>query len=407
MPTPEPVIHFTDQLHRLITSRAVWSMALCAVLLTCAGLLSIGIVEPGLAARQGRIWVPIALIAASVAFFLKPRTIGTFAYPMMAFTLCLLILLIMPFTPRWLVPVINGARAWINLGVMNFQPAELAKVAFVLSMAWYLRHRKSHRSLLGMLKPFLLMLVPVGLILKQPDLGTAILFAPTLFIMLVAAGARLKHLVGLLAVAFLVIGANIAIVLYAPDSMQLLKSHQRERIESMISMARGETRFLNTTGYQQDTAMTLVAAGGLTGYDPQRVRDMIELNRLPFDHNDMIFAVIAARWGWLGAAALIGLYLTLTASMALIAADLKDPFARLATVGFAGMLFVQASINIGMTVGLLPITGITLPFVSYGGSSLLFSAVMIGLVLNFSSRKPTLLARPSFEFDESPDAIFQ
>ncbi|QDU71668.1 FtsW/RodA/SpoVE family cell cycle protein [Mucisphaera calidilacus] len=404
---PEPTINLSDQLLRLATTRAVWSMIVSALLLAVAGLLSIGVVEPGLAAKQGKIWLPISLFAAGLVFFPRPRTVGTYAYPLMALTLCLLILLVMPFTPRWLVPVINGARAWINLGVMNFQPAELAKVAFVLGMAWYLRHRKSHRTLLGMLKPFLLMLVPVGLILKQPDLGTAILFAPTLFIMLVAAGARMKHIVGLLGVAILVIVANIAIVLYAPSSMQILKPHQRERIESMISLAQGETRYVTTIGYQQDTAMTLVAAGGLTGYDPQRVRDMIELNKLPFDHNDMIFAVVAARWGWLGGAALIGLYLTLTASMALIAADLKDPFARLATVGFAGMMFTQAAINIGMTVGLLPITGITLPFVSYGGSSLLFSAVMIGLVCNFVSRRPAPLSRPSFEFDQNAEAIFQ
>ncbi|MEQ9453091.1 MAG: FtsW/RodA/SpoVE family cell cycle protein [Phycisphaeraceae bacterium] len=406
MKIPEPVEHLCDQLTRVATKSAAWILLIGAALLATVGIFSIGIVEPGLASRQGSVWVPIAIFGLLVAFLPRPRWIGTSAYPLMAFALALLILLVLPFTPRWLVPVINGAKAWINLGVMNFQPAELTKVAFVLAMAWYLRHRKSHRTLLGLLKPFLLMLVPVALILKQPDLGTAILFAPTLFIMLLAAGARLKHLVGLIGVAAVVIGVNILIALYAPDSMQLLKPHQRERIVSMISLAQGDTRYATTTGYQQDTAMTLVSAGGLTGYDPQRVRDMIQLNKLPFDHNDMIFAVVCARWGWIGGFGLMALYMMIVTAMVLIAAELKDPFARLATVGFAGILFTQASINIGMTVGLLPITGITLPFVSYGGSSLLFSAVMIGLVLNFASRRPAPLARPSFEFDNA-EAIFQ
>ncbi|WP_428389464.1 FtsW/RodA/SpoVE family cell cycle protein [Mucisphaera sp.] len=406
MPMPEVLETIWDQVSRVVRKSPAWMMVVCATLLSVVGLLSIGIVEPGLGARQGQVWLPMALLAVLIAFLPRPRWIGTWAYPLMAFTLALLVLLVMPFTPRWLVPVINGATAWINLGVMNFQPAELGKVAFVLAMAWYLRHRKSHRTLIGMLKPFLLMLIPVALILKQPDLGTAILFAPCLFIMLLAAGARLKHLFGLLGVAAVVIVVNVLVVLYAPSSMQLLKPHQVERIESMISLAQGETRYVKTIGYQQDTAMTLVAAGGLTGYDPQSAEDMIELNRLPFDHNDMIFAVICARWGWLGGMGVMLLYLLLVGSMVMIAAELKDPFARLATVGFAGIMFTQASINIGMTVGLLPITGITLPFVSYGGSSLLFSAVMIGLVLNFASRRPAPLARPSFEFDNA-EAIFQ
>ncbi|MEM9348238.1 MAG: FtsW/RodA/SpoVE family cell cycle protein, partial [Planctomycetota bacterium] len=112
------------------------------------------------------------------------------------------------------------------------------------------------------------------------------------------------------------------------------------------------------------------------------------------------------RWGILGGLGTMALYGVLVASILLVAARSKDPFARMSCVGFAGMIFTQASINIGMTVGLLPITGITLPLISYGGSSMLFTFVMVGLVINFAARRPQMLARPSFEFDNA-DAIFQ
>ncbi|MFW6032260.1 MAG: FtsW/RodA/SpoVE family cell cycle protein [Phycisphaeraceae bacterium] len=131
---------------------------------------------------------------------------------------------------------------------------------------------------------------------------------------------------------------------------------------------------------------------------------MLKYNYLPEAHNDMIFAVISARWGLAGAAAVLGMYLVLGSSFVLAAARSKDPFARLACVGFGAILFVQAAINIGVTLGLIPLTGITLPFISYGGSSLLSSFIMLGLMLNFASRRPAPLTRPSFEFDQ-PGAV--
>ena len=104
---------------------------------------------------------------------------------------------------------------------------------------------------------------------------------------------------------------------------------------------------------------------------------------------------------------MLALYTLLVGSILTVAARSKDPFARLSCVGFAGLIFTQASINIAMTVGLMPITGITLPFISYGGSSLLFTFIMVGLVINFASRRPQLLSRPSFEFDKKRDAVLQ
>ncbi len=243
------------------------------------------------------------------------------------------------------------------------------------------------------------MFLPVMMILKQPDLGTALVFAPTLFAMLVAAGAKLRHLGGLLGIAIVAVGMVVAVTLWAPESVQVLKPHQRARIVAMVGMLQGDTRYNDDEAYQADKAMTIIGAGGLTGYGGERASTIIQYNRPPEVHNDMIFSVVVNRWGLLGAWAVMGLYLVLVASMLLVAARSKDPFARLACVGFAASLFTQAAINIGMHVGLVPVTGITLPFVSYGGSSLLATFAMVGLTLNFGSRRPLPLARPSFEFD--------
>jgi cell division protein FtsW (lipid II flippase) len=321
------------------------------------------------------------------------------AYPAFFAILALLVLLVTPGVPRSIVPVINGARSWIDLQVMNFQPAELAKITFVLALAWYLRFRRSYRTLPGLLVPFLLMFVPVGLILKQPDLGTAMVFAPTLFAMLVAAGAKLRHIGTLLGIGLLAVVVNVSIIAFdAPPWMHVLEPHQEARIESML----WPEKFEGDEAYQQKIAKRVVGSGGLAGYGEQRASVVLRYNHLPYDHNDMIFAVIANRWGFAGATVVVLLYLLLLCAFVAIAAKAKEPFTRLAVVGLAAMLFTQAVINLGVTVGLLPITGITLPLVSYGGSSLVATYIVIGLAVNFASRRPAPMARPTFEFD-APD----
>ena len=148
--------------------------------------------------------------------------------------------------------------------------------------------------------------------------------------------------------------------------------------------------------------MTLVGAGGISGVGEQLGRALVEYNHLPEDHNDMIFAVIACRWGLFGSALVLGMFSLVALGGLLTAAQCKDPFGRLVAVGIVAVLFSQMTINVGMTIGLLPITGMTLPFVSYGGSSLITAWIMIGLLLNIALRRPHFLARESFEFaDES------
>ena len=401
------MIPLPQRLQMLLKPHPGWYALFAAIALSCIGVLAIDTAgQAANASQQARFWLPVALIVMAVCATPRPRWIGHAAYPLFVAVLFVLILMALPIMPRSIVPMRNGARAWISLGNITLQPSELIKVLFVLSMAWYLRYRSSYRTLRGLLVPFFIMFIPVALILKQPDLGTALLFAPTLFGMLVAAGAKLRHLGLLLGLVVVMVVVNVAVALWAPDSMQILRPHQRQRIVSMVSLAQGDTRYIKSSAYQQDKAMTLVSAGGLTGYGAERSETIVKFNRIPHVHNDMIFAVIANRWGALGVFGVLGLYGMLTGSFLLIAAKSKDPLAQLSCVGFAGMIFTQVVINMGMNLGLLPITGITLPFISYGGSSLVATFTMVGLAINFASRRPAMLARPSFEFD-NPDAIFQ
>ncbi|MDP6152926.1 MAG: FtsW/RodA/SpoVE family cell cycle protein, partial [Phycisphaeraceae bacterium] len=145
--------------------------------------------------------------------------------------------------------------------------------------------------------------------------------------------------------------------------------------------------------------------GGITGNPPSHARNLLHYNHLPERHNDMIFAVIVNRWGVIGGLVVLTLYVMLLGTMLTVAARSKDPFAQLSCVGFAALIFTQVVVNIGMTLGLLPIIGITLPFLSYGGSSLLASFAMIGLTMNFASRPTAPLVRPSFEFDTTTEQL--
>jgi cell division protein FtsW (lipid II flippase) len=371
-----------------------WAAVAAAAALSMLGVVAIGTVErPGEAdyALRHLIFLVVGIAGAAVAAAPHYRWAQRVSYLVMAAMLLLLVFVLVPWVPESIVSPRNGARRWINLGILDFQPSELAKIAFVVALASYLRFRSNYRRWAGLLPPFILALLPMGLILREPDLGTSLLFLPTLLCMLVAAGARMRHL--LLIVA---LGAAAAPAMYP-----LLEPHQKDRLKAMFAQVTGDTRYDDSIGFQQTRAKTLCGAGGVVGTGRSRAAALISHNRLPEDHNDMVFAVISCRWGLLGGLAVWGFFCALCASALLVAAQCKDPFGRLVPVGISAMLFSQMAINTGMTIGVLPITGMTLPFVSYGGSSLLSAWIMVGLLLNIAMRRARYLApREAFEFDD-------
>ncbi|MGE3109051.1 MAG: FtsW/RodA/SpoVE family cell cycle protein [Phycisphaerales bacterium] len=381
---------------------AGWLCVLSALALSMLGIYIIDVGAspriPGIEVSAGDaslvpkqvLFLCVGVVAAVAAAVPHCRNVRLLSWPAMVVVIGLLVFLLLPGVPRWLVTPRNGARAWINLGPLDFQPGEVAKIAFVLVLADYFRYRSNHRTLGGLLPPALITLVPVGLITLEPDLGTALLFVPCLFAMLLAAGARLKHLA-----AIILIGA-----LAGPLAYPLLKQHQQQRIVGLINMVQGNPEGSDDINYQSLTAVRLAGAGGLTGLSDAKSRAVVHFNRLPERHNDMIFAVIVNRFGLAGGVGVLALYGVWMAGALLTAASSKDPFGRLIVVGFAVIIATQMYINIGMNLALLPIIGLTLPFVSYGGSSMLTVWVMTGLVFGVGMRPPARLARPTFEFGD-------
>jgi cell division protein FtsW (lipid II flippase) len=335
------------------------------------------------------------------------RHIGRFAWGFYILSLLLLIYTIMPGVPSsgFLgVPEINGARAWINFGLLSFQPAELTKVSFCMVLARYLRYRSNYRTLGGLLPPFALALVPLVLILKQPDLGTAMVFIPALFVMLFVAGARLKHLLAIVGMGLLLgpmawlagpkeqtgMGFDLPLLRRLPV---LVKEYQRSRVYAMFS---DDPAIMRKTGFQQEQALTAFGSGGVSG----RGALNITVGRtVPEAHNDMIFALIGEQFGFIGSVLLLGAYLILFATGIEIASATRDPFGRLMAVGIISLLAGQTFLNLMVALRLMPVTGVTLPFVSYGGSSLLASFIAAGFLLNIGQNRPVVMANDSFEFD--------
>jgi len=375
-----------------------WLCVVAAGLLSLLGVVAIGTVppepgEPDLAISHLAHLV-IGLAAAVVVVIPHYRVTQKMSYPLLAVVVLMLIFVLIPWVPEAIVRPRNGARRWINIMVTDFQPSELAKIAWVLALASYLRYRENYRRVLGLLLPLAITFIPMALILVEPDLGTAMLFLPTLFAMLTAAGAKLRHLA-----AVIVIGLALAPAMYP-----LLEPHQKDRLKAMLAQVVGDDRYRNDIGFQADRAMTLVGAGQWTGVGGAHAAALVTYNALPEDHNDMIFAVVTCRWGVLGAAAVWGAFLVLCGGGLLIAAQCKDPFGRLVCVGLVTVFFSQMAINTGMTIGIMPITGMTLPFVSAGGSSLVSAWIMVGLLVNIAMRRQRYLAREAFDFDGRDEA---
>ena len=262
------------------------------------------------------------------------------------------------------VPTIQHVNRWYDLGVFLFQPSEYMKVVLVMALARYLMYRENYRTLPGLIGPFILALVPMILVLKEPDLGTALMFLPILFALLYTAGARRKHLIAIVLIGL----ASLPALYYAPN---VLADYQRERLVAFINPA-GHSANLQAGTHQVTNSVIAVGSGGLAGKGwGQGTQNLFGF--IPADQTDFIFAVYAEEWGLLGAFFLLFLYFLIFTCGLSIAKSTREPYGRLVAVGVVVMWAVQVFINIGMTVQLMPVTGIPLPFMSYGGSSLLSS----------------------------------
>lgn len=360
-----------------------WSIVVLAATLVGLGWLGIGRCEQLFGdshryLRQQIVWSVLATGAMLLMTLPNYRMLCRWSYTIFLGSLGLLVLV-------FLFPPVNGAHRWIRLGPLGFQPSELAKVALVLALARYLMYRENYRRFRGLLIPLGLALAPVVLILREPDLGTALVLLPVLFAMLFVAGARPRDLIALAAVGLIAI----------PLLWTQMSREQKSRVTALLEQA-GPGENPSADGYQLHQAKQMIALGGTWGtLIAGQTLDDPGAYHLPEARSDFIFCVLAERLGLLG----IGLVLTLFALLAwrglAVAAATREPFGRLAAVGLVALMAVQVTINTAMTVGLLPITGLSLPLVSYGGSGLLAQGLVLGLLLNIG-------LRPGYEMTNEP-----
>jgi len=400
-----------------------WPILAAMIALMVLGVLAIRASElaegeaAGFSTRQ-TISACVALGAFVLATVVPYPRVGRLAYPLFGITLAMLVLVLF-------LPEVRETHRWIALGPVQFQPSEVAKIAFIALLAWYLRYRDNYRRLTGLIVPFVLTLVPMVLILREPDLGTALLFLPTLYFMLFMAGAKWRHLLGIVGVATALVfvpvphriteamqneeAADRAALAYWVERdadrkptrvwlaapLAIMKQHQIHRIDGWLRQ--GDPRIAMGRGYQLSHSKTALASGMMTGRGDWSDADTY-LSLLPEDHTDFIFSVIGGQWGFVGCVGVLALYAVIFVFGIEIAAITHDPFARLLAVGVLALMLAQIFINVGMTMGLMPITGMTLPLVSYGGSSLVVNCAALGLLVNVGMRRPILLSKRPFEY---------
>ena len=488
--------------------RFPWLLLAAALVLAGLGIAGVYAATAGgdepfwttLAAKQLG-WLAVSLAVLALVLIPSYTRLAHLSYPLYLLSIVVLAAMAVLRARHIVIPgfiyPINHAYSWIRIpgtGV-SLQPAELTKIAFIMSLAYYLRYRKNYRTFQGLLVPFVMALVPTALILYQPDLGTAMLFLPILFLMLFAAGARAKHLLAIIALGLAMVPIfyssmrgyqrmridswllqpcaerlHFAIAEAASDdasdpSAAEAKSAEspssrpsaaiaaprptlsderktelareiasawrfrlwrlatalswgqdrpefveaRRRLFEALDADDGPRRFralrfffgsmLDESGHQLFQAKIAVGAGGLAGRGWLK-GTQTRYGLLPEAHTDFLFPTLAEQFGFLGAAGIVILYGLICLLGIDISFSTTEPYGKLLVVGVVALLAAQSFLNIAMSIGLVPITGVPLPLMSYGGSSLTSSFLALGLLANVAIRRLYLIAPRPFEWRE-------
>jgi len=308
----------------------------------------------------------IALIDIRVWMFL--------AYPLYALSLSMLVVVDIMGT------IGKGSQRWINLGFMNLQPSEFMKIALVLALARYFHCLSDEDTLKlkSLIKPLILIALPAVLVLRQPDLGTTLLIVMGGIAMFFVAGVRM----------WLFIVSFVAMIPAAFGAWQFLKPYQKQRVLTFLDP---ETDPLGA-GYHIIQSKIALGSGGVYGKGFIQGTQS-QLNFLPEKHTDFIFTVIAEEFGLIGGLTLLTLYFILLGYAMIMSMSVKNQFGRLLVVGMVITFFLYMFINIAMVMGLVPVVGVPLPLVSYGGSAMLTLLVGFGFILSTAIHKDTSIPR--------------
>ncbi len=309
------------------------------------------------------------VLMAVSAMLVTTQKLARYAYVFYGFCLLLLIAVLL------FGIVIKGSRRWIDFGHVHFQPSELAKMGVILALARYLslnRAPSGGYGIKGLLLPAIIFLVPMGLILKQPDLGTALAVGTIGFSMVLFAGIRFRSLLALI----------LAGVILVVPAWQHLHDYQKRRLMVLLDP---EADPLGS-GYHIIQSKIAVGSGEIFGKGFLE-GTQTQLQFLPEHSTDFIFSVLAEEWGFIGCITILLLYLFLLYRMCRVIAKTRDTFSTFLVVGLTAYIYCHFAINIGMVIGLLPVVGIPLPLFSYGGSAMLANMLAIGLILGVSLRR--------------------
>ena len=278
-----------------------------------------------------------------------------------------------------LAPEIRGARAWIELPGFNLQWSEIGKVLLVVSLAGFLVERMREMGRQTTARVMLLGLIPTMIVLAQQDLGSATVYVAGTLAILFVAGAPWRHFAGL--VALFVVGVAFALVVAPKLGVQVLEPYQVDRLTSFLHPSESA----NDAGYQQEQARIAIGSGEKTGRGVEGATQT-KLDFLPEHHTDFIYAVIGETYGFAGCALVLSLYALLIWRALHILTISKNLFGALIAGGIAMMLLYQLFVNIGMNVGIMPITGVTAPLLSFGGSSMLSTFLALGLLHSINAQ---------------------
>jgi len=365
--------------------------------------------EQGYFLRQ-LIWAIVGILVMFGVSFISLRFINRFSYWLYGISMFLLLLVLMVGKAG------QGAERWLVLGPINLQPSELAKLATIMAVSKFLADKYAD---VNKLKYFIisvaLILLPFLLITRQPDLGTGLVFLALIIPLLFWAGLNWFHIFTIVTPIFTMIFSfnfwtfmvlmlvialilaysrkkpiimtavfllNITVGILTPYMWNQLRPYQQQRIMTFINPEKDP----KGAGYQIIQSQVAIGSGGIWGKGYLK-GTQTQLRFLPAQHTDFIFSVIGEEFGFIGASGILFIYLILILRLIKISSSIRDQFESMIIIGIATIFMFHIIINIGMTVGMAPVTGLPLPFLSYGGSSLLTNLIMVGVILNISRHK--------------------
>lgn len=355
-----------------------WWLIGAVILLMAAGLVLIDSATHSFAVSTGKAWhvqrqsmfMIIGIIMVIISLKFDYQDLKSYAKPLYIFNLVLLIA-VMAFGKTQL-----GAQRWIQIGSFSFQPSEFSKVFLIICLADFIDKRTEWLEEFKDYVPiFLYILVPFVLVMKQPDLGTSLTFIAIFIGMIFICGFKWKW----------ILSCTVSFVALMPVFWMILKDYQKNRIRVFLNPELDPYG----SGYHVIQSKIAIGSGGLFGKGWLEGTQS-QLNFLPENHTDFIFAVAGEEFGFIGTLFIIILYLIIIWRGITIALNAADNFGTLLAVGVTSMFMFHILVNIGMTAGIMPVTGVPLPFLSYGVSSLTTNMMLIGILLNINTRQQGL-----------------